>query len=92
MKLITILFALLSFTSIGCSTSSGRGPSSTGMEVTQMPGFVNNAKIYRLKDSENNVVCYGAIASEDSQHASAGHFQCLSTKGNVAPAAAQATP
>jgi len=79
-------------TSVACSTTSGRGPATAGMEITQMPGFVNNAKVFRIKDMENNVVCYGDVASEDSAQASAGHFQCLSTSHNATPAPVQTTP
>ena len=69
MKLTTVFIALASvLTSVACSTTSGRGPATAGMEITQMPGFVNNAKVFRIKDMENNVVCYGDVASEEAQH------------------------
>ncbi len=94
MKLTAFIFAAVALlTTVGCSTPNPRGPAAAGMEITQMPGYVNNAKIYRIKDMENQVVCYGAVASEDSAQSTAGHFQCLSNKtGAAAPAPVQTTP
>ena len=92
MKLTTlfaVIFALVG--TVACSTTNPRGPATAGMEITQMPGFVNNAKVFRIKDLENNVVCYGTVASEDSAQASAGHFACMPTKQGAAPVT-QTTP
>ena len=93
MKLTTIFIALVTMMgSVACSTTNARGPATAGMEITQMPGYVNNSKIFRIKDMENGVVCYGSVASEDSAQASAGHFQCLSNKPNALPAPLQTQP
>jgi hypothetical protein len=93
MKFTTVLFALATILgTAACSTPSARGPATAGMEITQMPGFVNNAKVFRIKDMENGVVCYGTVASEDSAQASAGHFACLTNKPAGTPAPMQTTP
>ncbi len=93
MKFTSLFVVALSMLgTVACSTTNPRGPATAGMEITQMPGFVNNAKVFRIKDLESNVVCYGTIASEDSAQASAGHFACLSNKQGATTPVLQTTP